>query len=139
MYYTPWALTDAAVIACGLGFNGKGKEGSFLWDRIISIYVWELETSATPVKAMGYWNHMISVWLQNYVQSRLLTPGERPGLLVTGGTFMTSAFWHGFYPFYYFMFLMCAFFVELAKDVYRMRIFFDFIPAPYGHLLANFS
>lgn len=62
MYYTPWALTDAAVIASGLGYNGK-KEGSFLWDRIVSIYVIELETSATPVKAMGYWNHMISSWL----------------------------------------------------------------------------
>ena len=57
--------------------------------------------------------------------------------MVTAGTFAVSAFWHGFYPFYYFMFAMCALFVETAKDIYRMRIFFDFIPAPYGHLLAN--
>lgn len=49
---------------------------------------------------------------------------------------MVSAFWHGFYPFYYFMFLMCGFFVEFCKDMYRIRIFFDFIPAPGGHILG---
>ena len=67
MYYTPWALTDAAVIACGLGYRGK-KDGNVNWDRIVSISVYDLETSATPIKSMGYWNHMISEWLNRYVQ-----------------------------------------------------------------------
>jgi len=139
MYYTAWSLTDAAVIAHGLGFNGTDKGGSYLWDRVISIYVVELETAATPVKSMAYWNHMISVWLNKYVTQRLITKGEKAGPMVTAGTFMISAFWHGFYPFYYFMFIMCGFYVELCKDVYRMRILFDFIPAPFGHILATIS
>lgn len=45
-------------------------------------------------------------------------------------TFLTSAFWHGFYPFYYFMFAMCAMIVELAKDVYRARVLFEWVPFP---------
>ena len=66
-----------------------------------------------------------------------MTPGKRPGLYETFVTFGVSALWHGFYPFYYFMFGLCACFVELAKDIYRARSLFDFIPAPFGHLLAN--
>lgn len=49
MYYTPWSFTDASVISHGVGYNGKDKNGSYLWDRIISIFVIELETAATPV------------------------------------------------------------------------------------------
>ena len=57
MYYTPWCLNDAAMISCGMGYNGKDKEGNYTWDRVVNIYVWELETAATPVKMMGFWNH----------------------------------------------------------------------------------
>ena len=48
---------------------------------------------------------------------------------------MVSAFWHGFYPFYYFMFFMCGIFVELSKDVYRSRILLEWIP--YPNFVAN--
>ena len=44
-------------------------------------------------------------------------------------TFMISAFWHGFYPFYYitFSFVILASFAH--KDVYGMRILFRSIPS----------
>ena len=57
-------------------------------------------------------------------------------LLVTFGTFTVSAFWHGFYPFYYFMFFMCGMMVELSKEVYRARALFDWVPMP--NLFAYF-
>jgi hypothetical protein len=44
-------------------------------------------------------------------------------------TFIVSAFWHGFYPFYYVMFFVAAILGELTKDLYKSRIFFAFIPA----------
>ena len=49
-----------------------------------------------------------------------------------------SAFWHGFYPFYYFMFFMCACIVELSKDIYRSRVLFKWFPYPelVSHLLT---
>jgi len=138
MYYTPWCINDAAMISCGMAYNGPNKdETGYLWDRIVNIYVFELETAATPVKMMGFWNHQISVWLNHYVQGRMIAKGGKPTLAVSLGTFAISAFWHGFYPFYYVMFFMSALFVELSKEIYRCRILFSFIPSDMRHPLAN--
>ena len=57
MYYVPWFLNDAGSIACGLSYNGKDEHQHNKWDRVISIFAWELETASTPVKMMEYWNH----------------------------------------------------------------------------------
>jgi lysophospholipid acyltransferase len=54
---------------------------------------------------------------------------ERPGTIQNLITFLVSAFWHGFYPFYYVMFIFAGLFAELTKDIYRSRIFFEFIPS----------
>lgn len=56
----------------------------------------------------------------------------------TLGTFAVSAFWHGFYPFYYAMFFISGCFVELAKDIYRSRALFYFLSPSVSHWLANF-
>lgn len=50
LYYVPWCITDASVIACGLGYNGKDKTtNKNKYDRILSIYILEVElgTSAS--------------------------------------------------------------------------------------------
>ena len=49
-----------------------------------------------------------------------------------------SAIWHGFYPYYYYMFFLCALLVEVSKDIYRARILLSFIPEPLRHPLGNF-
>ena len=67
----------------------------------------------------------------------MVEPSGKPTLLISLGTFTISAFWHGFYPFYYVMFFMCALFVELAKEVYRARILFNFIPEGLRNPIAN--
>ena len=66
-----------------------------------------------------------------------MKPGERPGFYVSMATFMVSAFWHGFYPYYYFMFFQAALFSELTKDLFKARALFSFIPHPLGSILAN--
>jgi len=48
-----------------------------------------------------------------------------------------SAFWHGFYPFYYFMFFNLVFMVELSKDIYRSKALFSFMPNWAQVFLAN--
>lgn len=49
LYYTPWCITDGAVIASGLGYNGKDeKTGKDKFDRIISIYILEVEFGLSP-------------------------------------------------------------------------------------------
>lgn len=81
---------------------------------------------------------MIHLWLKHYVYNRTLVKGKKPGLRNNIIVFITSAFWHGFYPFYYVMFFFCALLGELSKDIYRSRIYFRWIPYPFSSILANF-
>ena len=52
--------------------------------------------------------------------------------------FLVSAFWHGFYPFYYVMFFFAALNLELCKDIYKSRILFSWMPPLMRHVVANF-
>jgi lysophospholipid acyltransferase len=61
----------------------------------------------------------------------MLEKGKRPDISVTVRTFMVSAFWHGFYPFYYVMFFNAGLCLELAKEVFRNRDWFVWSWMPY--------
>ena len=51
--------------------------------------------------------------------------------------FLTSAFWHGFYPFYYIMFFLAAILSECTKDVYKSWVFFQAIPKRVRYVCAH--
>lgn len=51
--------------------------------------------------------------------------------------FLTSAFWHGFYPMYYIMFFLAAVLSECTKDVYKCWIYFQAIPKPVRYICAH--
>ena len=78
------------------------------------------------------------LWLKFYIQARLVEPGKRADWKANMSTFIVSAFWHGFYPFYYVMFFFAAVMNEASKDLYKARYIFRFIPAEIGPYLANF-
>jgi D-alanyl-lipoteichoic acid acyltransferase DltB (MBOAT superfamily) len=67
----------------------------------------------------------------------MVEPGKSLGFKENMLTFMVSAVWHGFYPFYYIMFGFCAVFVQVAKDLYRSRIVFSPIPENIRGILSN--
>ena len=143
-YYNPFSFTTGAIIASGLGYNGvkeqeiKGKKvEEHRWDKIISVYIWELETSTSPIDMLRYWNHQVHLWLKFYIYERLITPGQKPKGYENMATFIVSAFWHGFYPFYYIMFFIAALLSEVAKDLYKARAVFSFVPAAIAPLVAN--
>lgn len=99
---------------------------------------WEMETANSVNDITKYWNHQIHLWLKNYVQQRVVKPGTRAGMKENLLVFMTSAFWHGFYPFYYVMFLFSYLFAEITKDVYRSRILVQWIPYPVRYAITWF-
>lgn len=124
-YYGPFNFTTGAIQASGLGYNGKDeKTGKAKWDKIIGVYVWKLETSASCLEMLRYWNHQVHIWLKNYVNDRLSTPGQRAPAWVAYVTMMVSAFWHGFYPSYYICFFWASILSSLTKEIYRSRIVF---------------
>ena len=136
-YYSPFAFSDAAITACGLSYNGADPT-KHQWDRVVCIYIWALETSASTAEILKLWNHQVHQWLKHYVQARVVTPGVKPGMKENMSVFAVSAFWHGFYPFYYVMFFFAAINLELCKDIYKSRILFRWIPPMARHVIANF-
>lgn len=133
-YYAMFALQECNMMSCGIGWNGV-KDGANDWNKLPCIILKDVEFSTSPIGAMRGWNHSIHLWLNRYVQDRLVKVGERPGMKETVIVFLVSAFWHGFYPFYYVMFFYAGIFVELAKEIYRARILFRWIPAPLDFLI----
>jgi hypothetical protein len=67
----------------------------------------------------------------------LLEQGKKPSLDVTMKTFAVSAFWHGFYPFYYFMFFWAGMCLELAKEFFRNKDLFAVIPLNVRWVICN--
>lgn len=123
-YYSGWCITDGAMIASGLAYAGKDKNGEEKFDHIYGINIYEVEFGLSAQIMMQHWNHQIHLWLKHYVYNRTLVKGKRPGMMNNMAVFICSAFWHGFYPFYYVMFFFCALLGELSKDIYRSRVFF---------------
>lgn len=57
-YYNAFCMTTGAVIASGLGYNGKDKQtGHNKWDKIVGVYVILIETASSPVECLRGWNH----------------------------------------------------------------------------------
>jgi lysophospholipid acyltransferase len=125
-YYGVWTLTEGACILSGLGYNGLDpKTGKPLWNRLENVNAWEIETAQNSRAYLDGWNKNTNKWLRNYVYLRVTPKGKKPGFRATLATFITSAFWHGFYPGYYLTFLMGAFIQTVAKNFRRyVRPFF---------------
>jgi len=50
-------------------------------------------------------------------------------------SFMVSAFWHGFYPIYYIVFILFFMIQQSAKTIYNAGDSFNFIPKGIQHLI----
>jgi len=137
-YYGPFKMSSAATAACGLNYNGIDKKtGEHKWDKIVSVFIMEVETATSTMEMLRGWNYQVHVWLKYYVQARMVKPGQRAGTKESMSTFIVSAFWHGFYPFYYVMFFFSAILAEVTKDVYKCWIFFQWIPSPVRYFLCH--
>lgn len=121
-YYGVWSLSEGACILCGIGFNGiDAKTGRAKWDRLTNIMPWEIETAQNARAYLGFWNINTNNWLRNYIYLRVTPKGQKPGFRATLATFVTSAFWHGFYPGYYLTFVLAALVQTIAKSMFWLK------------------
>lgn len=118
-YYGVWALTEGACILSGLGFKGVDHTtGKVSWDRLRNVSPWEVESAQNCRAYLGGWNINTNNWLRNYIYLRVTPRGKKPGFRASMATFVTSAFWHGFYPGYYLTFVLASFVQTAAKSTY---------------------
>ncbi|KAL1649389.1 Lysophospholipid acyltransferase [Didymella pomorum] len=120
-YYGVWSLSEGACILSGIGYNGiDAKTGRAKWDRLTNIKPIAIETAQNTRAFLGEWNINTNLWLRNYMYLRVTPKGQKPGFGATFATFVTSAFWHGFYPGYYMAFVLAAFLQAAAKSGRRL-------------------
>jgi len=122
-YYFIWKLSEGAGNLAGLGFDGYDKEGNVLWTRLTNIYLWKIESFGCLRDITTFWNYKTGEWLKNYVYFRQTrNPNkDKPPTYALYLTNALSAFWHGFYPGYYFCFVFAAFSIDIAR---RIRVIF---------------
>jgi lysophospholipid acyltransferase len=121
-YYGVWTLTEGACIMAGIGYKGlDAKTGKPNWDRLTNIRPLGVELAQNSHAYLGNWNINTNNWLRNYMFLRVTPKGKKPGFRATLATFVTSAFWHGFYPGYYLTFVLAAFMQNTAKSEYPLQ------------------
>ncbi|KAK2594457.1 Lysophospholipid acyltransferase [Conoideocrella luteorostrata] len=125
-YYGVWSLTEGSCILAGLGYNGVDPvTGKVFWNRLQNVDPWAVETAQNPRGYLAGWNMNTNNWLRNYVYLRVTPRGNKPGFRASLTTFVTSAFWHGFYPGYYLTFVLASLIQTAAKNLRRLaRPFF---------------
>ncbi|KHN97685.1 Membrane bound O-acyl transferase, MBOAT [Metarhizium album ARSEF 1941] len=125
-YYGVWTLTEGSCILAGLGYNGVDPvTGKVFWNRLQNVDPWTVETAQNPRGYLAGWNMNTNSWLRNYVYLRVTPRGQKPGFRASMMTFVTSAFWHGFYPGYYLTFVLASLIQTAAKNFRRLvRPFF---------------
>lgn len=116
-YYGVWYLTEGACILSGMGYKGiNSKTNKVDWNRLQNVNPWGIESAQNSRAYLENWNMNTNHWLRNYMYLRVTPKGKKPGFRATLATFVTSAFWHGFYPGYYLSFVLAALLQTIAKS-----------------------
>ncbi|KAL6719604.1 Lysophospholipid acyltransferase [Lecanora helva] len=125
-YYGVWYLTEGSCILSGMGYKGVDpKTGRVNWNRLQNVNPWGIESAQNTKAYLENWNMNTNNWLRYYMYLRVTPKGKKPGFRASLATFVTSAFWHGFYPGYYLSFILAAFLQTIAKNFRRhVRPFF---------------
>ena len=117
-YYGVWSLSEGACILSGMGYKGVDpKTGQVMWNRLQNVNPWGIETAQNNRAYLESWNINTNNWLRNYMYLRVTPRGKKPGFRASMATFVTSAFWHGFYPGYYLTFILASFLQTVAKSM----------------------
>jgi lysophospholipid acyltransferase len=148
-YYVGWKLSQSSVIFCGLGYNiSYDEKGNKIetYNRVENINITKIETDINPQSRIYYWNRTVHLWLKYYLFLRLINVERKPfknnKALVTFVTFMVSAFWHGFYPVYFFFFFEYYMIEHISKyldeeyDLFNKMENSSFIPKTIFRILV---
>ncbi|KAA8572641.1 hypothetical protein EYC84_003240 [Monilinia fructicola] len=118
VYYGVWALTEGACILSGLGYKGIDPvTGKVSWDRLCNVDPWGVETAQNTRAYLGNWNINTNNWLRNYIYLRVTPKAKSLVSELAWQTFVTSAFWHGFFPGYYLAFILASFIQNGSKEL----------------------
>ena len=104
-----WLLSEAACIASGLGFSGYVRHGDGTvepeWEGTRNVHLVDMELGTNLPTVLRHWNVSVHHWVKDYVYNRAAAMGHLPRFVPQMAAFGTLAYWHGFHPGYFVMFL----------------------------------
>lgn len=117
-YYFAWMVAEGSYAIIGLGYR-MSASGKPLWDRLENVNPFRIETNSDLRFFISAWNVCTNQWLNVYVYRRIQNyyGKERSSARATITTNLISAFWHGFYPGYYLMFISIAWLTVLSRRI----------------------
>jgi lysophospholipid acyltransferase len=119
-YLSGFCLQESAIIASGFGFNGyKDDPNHDTWGKVRGVNIINLEMVYDPNQFFKYWNISVHFFLKRYVYFRLAPLGSSylKQQIANSQTFFVSAFWHGFHPTYFIVFLHFYLYTLLYKQL----------------------
>ncbi|TGZ74051.1 hypothetical protein CRM22_001157 [Opisthorchis felineus] len=109
-YYFAWGLSELGGISAGLGYTGIcPNTGRPQYAGVRNFDVFQIECGLGLKNVIDSWNISTTRWLREVFYERL------PYFCRTFLVFIISAFWHGFYPGYYLMFVTFALFTFVSR------------------------
>mmetsp|Transcript_3030 Transcript_3030/g.2515 ORF Transcript_3030/g.2515 Transcript_3030/m.2515 type:complete len:471 (-) Transcript_3030:28-1440(-) len=138
-YYLVWCFVDSGMILSGLAYNETNSQGVEIFNKYQNVKVLEVEFGYYVKKAVYNWNITIQDWMKKYVYLRIVSKGEKPAEYKFFVVFLVSAFWHGFYPSYYFFFFSVGIYLFISGEVkYVYGYYFRSLPTMVKTTLAYF-
>ncbi|KXS12727.1 MBOAT-domain-containing protein [Gonapodya prolifera JEL478] len=147
-YYLGWQLSEVVCTISGISFNGIDKDGKPLWDRAVQLRFLDLELATNPRDYIDSWNVHTAMWLKNFVYLRFTKrvvdketgkSVEVPSNFANLATFVSSAFWHGFFLGYYVFFVSGFPLTLFAKSVRRAFRPFFLPPSPFARFKPQYD
>ncbi|XP_071840158.1 lysophospholipid acyltransferase 5-like [Apostichopus japonicus] len=108
-----WLITESICMAAGLGYNGTDENGGHKWDALVGVHVYDLLTTYKYRVIIRSFNLTTNLWTARYIYKRCRFLGNR--FLSQGISLFFLAVWHGFYPGYFFCFMLEMIYV-IAED-----------------------
>lgn len=120
-YYFVWGISEASYILMGLGFKWNEKDGTIHQNGMENVNPLIIETSYDFRGLINAWNVCTSSWLHTYIYTRIRHKYKKDGSSSRANllTNLTSAFWHGFYPGYYLMFICAGWLTIVSRLFYK--------------------
>jgi lysophospholipid acyltransferase 1/2 len=109
-YYFSHLIVESISNAGGLGFNGYDEDKNAKWDLVQNVDVYKFELGTNIREQTLAWNITTQTWLKRVVYERFKWS---PVFF----TCLVSAVWHGFYPGYYYSFLLVGLVTVGARKI----------------------
>jgi len=133
-YYTAWTIANMHMIAADFRCASDDFQS-----YVSAIEVYEFETTCSVKKRTAHWNVSIAKWLKACFYIPLVRHFGWNAELGRLCTFVISAFWHGFHPTYYLVFVF--FFIDSLTErlVNRIPMISHFFPKLYYMFIVDLS